>query len=204
MDKKCKVVMLTTNQNINMNDLEIWKDVKNYEGLYQVSNLGNIKSLDRIVETKNRGNYLRKGKLQNKSINSFGYESVGFTINSKTKIFLVHRLVAIAFIENPENKPQVNHIDGIKTNNHVYNLEWNTCSENQKHSVRIGLSNPHYPILRKELNGRSLLNENQVLEIRSKYIPYKYSVKKLALEYNVSESCITHILNNTSWKNIVN
>lgn len=185
-----------------MNDLEIWKDVKDYEGLYQVSNLGNVKSLDRIVETKNRKNYLRKGKVQKKSVNSFGYETVGFTVDSKTKIYRVHRLVALSFIENPENKPQINHIDGNKTNNNVNNLEWCTSSENQIHSVSTGLSNPSYPVLKGSKNGRSLLKEEQVVEIRNKYIPYKYSAKKLALEYNVSESCITHILNNTSWKNI--
>ena len=185
-----------------MNDLEIWKDVKDYEGLYQVSNLGNVKSLDRIVETKNRGSYLRKGKIQKKSVNSFGYETVGFTVNGKTKIYRVHRLVALSFIENLENKPQINHIDGNKTNNNVNNLEWCTPSENQTHSVSTGLSNPSYPVLKGSKNGRSLLTEEQVVEIRTKYIPYKYSAKKLALEYNVSESCITHILNNTSWKNI--
>lgn len=183
---------------------EIWLDVANYEGLYQVSSFGNVKSLDRIVKTKNRSDYLRKGKIQKKSINSFGYEVVGFTIDSKTKIFSVHRLVATTFIINPDNKPQVNHIDGNKINNNKSNLEWCTCSENQIHSVKIGLSFPSYPILKRSKNGRSLLNEEQVLEIRSKYIPYKYSAKKLAIEYNVSESCITHILNNTSWKNIVN
>lgn len=196
--------MLPTNgKETCMNDLEIWKDVKNYEGLYQVSNLGNIKSLDRIVETKNRKNYLRKGKVQKKSVNSFGYETVGFTVDSKTKIYRVHRLVALSFIENTENKPQINHIDGNKTNNNVNNLEWCTSSENQIHSVSTGLSNPSYPLLKGSKNGRSLLKEEQVVEIRNKYIPYKYSAKKLALEYNVSESCITHILNNTSWKNIV-
>ena len=101
--RKCQVVMLPTNgKETCMNDLEIWKDVKNYEGLYQVSNLGNIKSLDRIVETKNRKNYLRKGKVQKKSVNSFGYETVGFTVDSKTKIYRVHRLVALSFIENTE------------------------------------------------------------------------------------------------------
>lgn len=202
MYKKVNMVMLPTNEKANIGDLEIWKDVKDYEGLYQVSNLGNVKSLDRIVETKNRKNYLRKGKVQKKSVNSFGYETVGFTVDNKTKIYRVHRLVALSFIENPENKPQINHIDGNKTNNNVNNLEWCTSSENQIHSVSTGLSNPSYPVLKGSKNGRSLLTEEQVVEIRNKYIPYKYSAKKLALEYNVSESCITHILNNTSWKNI--
>jgi hypothetical protein len=105
---------------------EIFKDVKGYEGLYQVSNLGNI------INSKNG----RKIKL---NITERGYYRVNLYKEKKENHFKVHRLVAIAFIENINNKPQVNHIDGIKTNNNVSNLEWSTSSENIRHAINVGL-----------------------------------------------------------------
>jgi len=183
---------------------EVWRNVIGYEEYYQVSNLGNVKSLDRIVVTGNRKSYIRKGKLCKLSKNNLGYMTVGFTVNNKKVNKYVHRLVAEVFLTNDENKPQVNHIDCNKENNHVDNLEWCTNSENHIHAYKNDLSKfKHNRVAySKEQNGRALLTEEQVIEIREKYIPYKYSAKILAKEYNVSESCITHILNNTSWKEI--
>jgi hypothetical protein len=180
--------------------LEIWKDVVGFESFYQVSNFGNVKSLNRIVVSTDKGNYLRKGKILIKTIDHFGYERVGFTLNSKTVAKKVHRLVAEAFIDNPYNNPHINHIDGNKSNNHCSNLEWCTSSENAIHAFKIGLRVAPVYNRKEERNNNSKLSSQQVKEIRNKYIPYKYSAKKLAIEYNVSESCITHILNNTSWK----
>lgn len=185
-------------------DFEVWKDVIGYEGLYQVSNFGNIKSLDRIVNKPNGVSYLRKGKICTQSKSNLGYMTVGFTVNNKKVNKYVHRLVAEAFITNMNNYPQVNHIDCDKTNNRMYNLEWCTNSQNHTHASKNGLNKLHLHrvVYSGEENGRSLLTKEQVLEIKQKYIPYKYSAKKLSKEYNVSESCITHILNNTSWKEI--
>lgn len=112
---------------------EIWKDIQGYEGLYQVSNFGNIKSL----------NYRRTKKEREmaKRINGEGYEIVGLYNGNQQLQTGVHRLVAQAFIPNPEHKEQVNHIDGNKRNNRVDNLEWCTQTENIRHAMRTGLLN---------------------------------------------------------------
>jgi hypothetical protein len=185
-------------------DFEVWKDVVGYEGLYQVSNFGNVRSLDRIVNKPNGVSYLRKGKICTQSKSNLGYMTVGFTVNNKKVNKYVHRLVAEAFITNMNNYLQVNHIDCDKTNNRMYNLEWCTNSQNHIHASKNGLNKLHLHrvVYSGEENCRSLLTKEQVLEIKQKYIPYKYSAKKLSKEYGVSESCITHILNNTSWKEI--
>lgn len=104
---------------------EIWKDIKGYEGIYQVSNLGKVKSLN-----YKRGKHEKEIK---QALNSRGYLEVGL-FNGKVKTHRVHRLVAQTFIPNPENKDEVNHIDGNKKNNTVNNLEWNTSKENIHHA----------------------------------------------------------------------
>lgn len=103
---------------------EKWLDVVGYEGLYQVSDLGRIKRDGHIKAT-----YIDKG----------GYITVSLSKKSKQKTLKVHRLVALAFIPNPDGKITVNHIDGNKHNNSVKNLEWSTHSENHKHAYRLGL-----------------------------------------------------------------
>jgi hypothetical protein len=113
---------------------EEWKDIEGYYGYYQISNFGKIKSLPRVL--KNR---IKKETILKQNINNHGYVALALTIYSKSKRFLVHRLIAEAFIPNPEKKDQVNHINGIKTDNRIENLEWNTSSENNNHAFNIGL-----------------------------------------------------------------
>lgn len=110
--------------------MEEWKDIKDYEWLYQVSNMWRIKSLTWHSGNKHiNREYIRKNKLNNK-----WYEEISLWHNNTRKHCLIHRLVAQAFIENPENKPQVNHINWIKTDNRLENLEWMTAKENIRHS----------------------------------------------------------------------
>lgn len=114
---------------------EIWKDVIGYEGHYQVSNIGNVRSLDRKVKNfKGEFNTLRKGRSMPLHVHHKGYFKVALTKEHIFKQKFVHRLVAIAFIPNPEGKPCINHRDGNRQNNVLSNLEWCTNYENIRHS----------------------------------------------------------------------
>lgn len=111
--------------------VEYWKDIQGYEGQYQVSNLGRVKSLG------NKSNHKGEILLRQSTVN--GYKHVSLSNNSLQQIHKVHRLVAVAFIDNPKNYPQVNHKDGNKQNNRVENLEWCNAQENALHAQRMGL-----------------------------------------------------------------
>lgn len=111
-----------------MGNKEIWKSVKGYEGLYEVSNLGRVRSIDRIVRC-NSGINIIKGCILKQYLEKKGYLRVHLCNKQIGKHFLVHRLVAEAFIPNPDNKPTVNHINHDRTDNRVENLEWATFSE---------------------------------------------------------------------------
>lgn len=114
---------------------ETWKA---FETGYEVSNLGNVRSIDRIVQTAKQPLRL-KGKVLKPAIDKKGYKRVAIMVDGKLITLKVHRIVAKAFIDNINDKPQVNHIDGIKTNNHVSNLEWMNNSENIQHAFDNGL-----------------------------------------------------------------
>lgn len=134
---------------------EQWKDVTGYEGFYQISTLGRVKSIrfNRFLNPTLSG----KGK---------GYPSVQFSKENKPIRVRIHQLVAKAFIPNPENKEQVNHIDGNKLNNNVTNLEWNTRSENIKHAYNNGLKTP-------------IKGKNHGRYKHGKYLNYRDKYKKL-------------------------
>jgi len=110
---------------------EVWRDIAGFEGKYQISNLGRVKS---ILKTMT--------KIRKPRIHSSGYWCLNLTVNYKWKSVTIHRLIAIAFIPNPNNYRTVNHIDGNKQNNDISNLEWCTQKENCKHAFRTGLHKP--------------------------------------------------------------
>lgn len=119
---------------------EIWKDIPEYKGLYQVSNLGRIKSIPHLIKAnKEGGTRFTEEHIKNTSVGWHGYVWVSLCKNGKQKTHSVHRLVAMAFIENSNKLPAVNHIDGNKENNTVDNLEWCTNHENQMHASKNGL-----------------------------------------------------------------
>jgi len=117
---------------------EIWKPILGYVGFYEVSNFGNVKSLERKAKRKNNSFFIEKEKVL-KINTSNRYGAVKLCKLGNVVRYSVHRLVATAFLPNAENKSQVNHIDGNKLNNHVDNLEWNTHQENSTHAWVTGL-----------------------------------------------------------------
>ena len=145
--------------------MEKWKSIKGYEELYEVSNCGNI-----CTKTKNKLFKLNK--------NSRGYIVVTFTKNKIEKSYSVHRLVAEAFIPNPENKPQVNHINGDKTDNRVENLEWCTQSENQIHCFKNNL---------QKRNNKKVIQ----YDINNNLIRVWDSLKEAAEQLNINHSKIS-------------
>lgn len=120
---------------------EIWKSIDGYEGRYEVSSFGRMKSLSKYINTSpsNKKGFYTKNRILAPSVCRFGYQIVCLRKNGIAKVFKVHRLVAFAFIPMAisDGKPQINHIDGDKLNNNVWNLEWCNNSENQLHSYRI-------------------------------------------------------------------
>jgi len=119
---------------------ELWANIPGYEGYYVISNLGCVKSLDRTIEKKNGAKVFLAGKTVSISVHKHGHHVVRLWKNNETKLFNLYRILAIVFISNPENKKEVNHIDGNRMNYNLDNLEWVTPSENMKHAFKNGLS----------------------------------------------------------------
>lgn len=149
---------------------EIWKDIKDYEGFYQVSNLGNIRSCDRIIHKKGQSDAFVHGKPKKQVDNGHGYLNVCLSKFGKTKIYYVHRLVAQAFIPNHENLPEVNHKDENPYNNNVENLEWCDRKYNGNYGTikeRIGKANSKQ-ICQYDSLGNLINNYNSVYDAERK------------------------------------
>lgn len=178
---------------------EIWKPVVGYEGYYEVSNYGTIRSLDRQITILKEGIapqvFIKPGRRLSPGVVS-GYLRVVLKHADFKLNLLVHRLVAIAFIPNPENKPQVNHIDGNKKNNTLQNLEWCTAKENTLHATQIGKRTNV-----GENNNKAKLSVQDILNIRNEFSVGKG--KELSLKYGVSVTHIYRVAKNKGWKHVI-
>lgn len=172
---------------------EIWKDIEGYEGYYQVSNLGKVRSLDRVSTNIDGKKIPLKGRVLVLSFSS-SYYKVNIIKEGKRKTFNLHRLVAEAFCEG-EKSLEVNHIDGNKFNNNYYNLEFVTGEYNREHATNLGLVNN-----KGEDSGTAKLKEEQVLEIRG--LKGKFTQSDIGRMFNVSRTTISFILSNKRWKHI--
>lgn len=179
-----------------MNKEEVWKDVPVYDGLYQVSSLGKIKVPPRWCKSKLGSRQLRNGKeLVTRNMRD-GYIQAGLTINGKWKGHPVHRLVASAFIPNPQNKPCVNHVDGNKKNNNVENLQWVTHKENTRHAILNDLIKRP----KGESHSGSRLTKEKVIFIRQNLA--NMSGVEMAILFNVAPATIWRAKNKQCWNHV--
>ena len=174
--------------------MEIWKDIKGYEGLYQISNFGKVKSLAREKFGNGKSIIKTKEIILKAGINSGGYYTVVLHKNSKGTSTKVHRLVAEHFIKNPKNNLFVNHINAIKTDNSIENLEWCTHLENMQHANRLGLISHR----RGVKHHKAKLTDAQVLAIREDN-RFQYIIAK---DYGVSQGMIGFIKRRKNWNHI--
>lgn len=170
---------------------EIWKEIRNYPN-YQVSNLGRVKSLRRNLRggsTRNQEIILKPRKTR------LGYLLVAI-YNPTRKDVSIHRLVGKSFVNNPYNKPDINHIDGVKSNNNSTNLEWVTKSENLKHNFKLGVRN-----VQGQNAPNSRLKNHDVLQIRKMHKD-KIPISDICSKFNICESSVRQIANRTTWFNV--
>lgn len=175
---------------------EIWRDIPGYEGYYQVSNLGRIKTLDRYVKHWRGGLLLRKSQLLKLNYDADGYIIVGLSKNGKTLTNKVHRLVAQVFIPNPNNLPVVNHKDENKSNNCVWNIEWCTVDYNNKYGDRLynvsihRINNPLIckPVLQYTLN----------MEFVAEYPSAAEAERQTGIKHTCISSCCRGIYKQTN------
>ena len=170
---------------------EIWKDIPGYEGIYQVSNNGKVKSMKRI----RKGGGVLKEKMMTLYLDKDGYVKTSLYKNKKKNPMMVHRLVAFAFIDNPNMFPQINHKDENHSNNNVENLEW--CDS--KYNTNYGSRSKK---ISGEKHGLHKLTNEEIKYIRNVYIPYhnEFSGAALARKFGVTQSAIQAVVNNKTWK----
>ncbi len=173
----------TLHTGYNTNMIEEWRDVVGYEGKYKVSNMGNV--------------YGKKyEKLLTPHIDKLGRKQVALCLDGGIKAIRVHRLVAKAFIPNPENKPQVNHLDNNPSNNNVSNLEWCTPHENTQHMLKQGRCNP--PV--GERQGKHVLSNEIVSKIKELQNTKTYI--EISHMFGLNKTTVYDIIKNKTWKHI--
>ena len=175
---------------------EIWKDIEGYEGLYQVSNRGRVKSLERIVMRKNGRPYSVPELIKERQIDHKGYDRIGLNKNGKKKRFFVHRLALQAFNPSSDETLEVNHIDGNKLNNNVENLEWVTSSENSIHAFKNNLHNHQ-----GERNTNASITDSEAKEIK-KLKGKGLTQKEVGEMFGTTNYVVANIWNRRGWTHV--
>lgn len=174
---------------------ETWKAVVGFEGVYEVSSLGRIRVLERVVVR-----YLtRRAKILTGKRSWHGYHRVGLCDDRRSYTTQIHRIVAVAFIPNPKGKPFINHKDGNKLNNSVENLEWVTASENCKHAFQSGLSKGNFKTWPNNMKAR--LNPRLVRRIRA-MVASGVSINAEANKMGCDWKTISNIITRRTWKHV--
>lgn len=173
--------------NFNIEE-EVWKDIKGFEGRYQISSFGRVRSVDRIIKNSLGYSSSVKGQPIKLLITGQGYLYVRLPTKDGKRSKFIHRLVAETFIVNHKDYPVVNHINGVKTDNRLPNLEWVTHSQNAQHA------------LKNNLTTTVKLSQQDVLDIRKLYASGEYTQKQLADKFGVVRSSIGQIVRRDTWK----
>lgn len=176
--------------------LEQWRDIGGYEGSYQISDLGRVKSLSRIIWNgqPKLPRRLRERILRPIKSNT-GYLNVKLCSGGFTSTMQIHQIVAATFIPNPNNKSQVNHRNGVKTDNRATNLEWHSALENTNHARSVlGYDNS------KELNGQAKLTQDQILQIRHMYMTGEYLQREIGEIFGIHQAHVSRIILGKLWR----
>ncbi len=176
---------------------EVWKPIPGYESYYEVSSFGRVRSFDRSTIRTDGKRFNKAGRVLKPNLEQRGYLSVRLCVETVHKIFKVHRLVARAFLQAPHEGQQINHINGIKTDNRPENLEWVNPSENVRHAFDIGLCKTRKGVN----NSRCKLSEADVLKVRM-LNRQGVSTASISRLMNVSEAAIRNILKGRSWTHV--
>lgn len=178
--------------------MEIWKDIENYIGHYQISNKGRVRSLSRVVLLDSIKYYTKKDRILKPSISGNGYLKVTLSKNTYKKDGYLHILVAESFLEEKNDSHQcINHKDGNKHNNNYENLEWTSFKNNTQHAFKNNLINIAYG----ERHGFAKLTEKDVNEIRK--LKNKYNNKELGEMFSVHQRTIYDIINSITWRHLL-
>jgi len=178
----------------------IWKKVSGFGGLYRVSNTGVVKKIPYLRGNRWGGLTQVKENILKEKLDEDGYKRVCLINGKERKDFFVHRLVAQTFIDNPKNKPCVNHIDSVRDNNNLSNLEWVTHKENVWHGINFG-----HDTRKGEGNGNSKLKELRVFRIKRliKGNPEKYTRKYISKTFGINIGTVNNIAKNRTWRHVI-
>lgn len=176
-----------------------WRDIPGFKGYYQASTDGQVRSVDRLIPNSvGSGHRLMKGKILNPAVyKNPGYPTVALSMKGKVEYYSVHSLVLLAFVGPCPEGMECRHKNGVKTDNRLENIEWNTRSKNQLDRVEHGTSNSG------ERNHHAKLTDRDVLQIRRLYQTGKYTQARLARKFKISASIVSEIVNNKIWRHLL-